>query len=957
MWAYILMLTMITSSVTVTSFGAMNPLPQPVTDKIATIATETLPDFESDSYVYPWEAIFLVKSGNADKVKAKTIFTSAGALDLSITNTSNVTKIEKYAIALTALGVDATNVSAGALGSINLIAPICSRTISNIQDANEAAFALTALDSGNYDDTGFALTRGGIIDYLVSAQAVQVTGAAWQIADFFNPGQYIPDVDVTAMVVAALAPYYGLNQSVKNAVDEAILYLSDKQEQSGGYATWGSSSPNTMAVVLVALASLGIDPLTATDFVKDGNLVDALVEHATTGGFSVTWAPGADPSASEQGFRAFMAYKGMVQSGGAYNIYQNIVSGQTTMEGNGTDGSALTDPAPVNGGGNNGGSSSPNTITISLKVKNASGNTIASNTNMSVQAGSTVLAGLVQLLSSGNIHYTLDGSYVAEINGLSEFDQGKNSGWKYKVNGMAPGVSARSYVLSGGEQVEWYYISDYTQDTKNDETSMAGPVQNATQSALLTSLPAIDTKELQQIGQAIVDGYKANNENSDWAGMIVGLWEETGIPQKTIDALNAEVKQNGGNFRLPTDAARIALTLQNAGKDLSNIGGVDLLKSIYNNENMGKQGLNGYIFSLMALSNADYIPAMAKMDVNTIKKTIMDAQNNDGGFPLSEGSDSNLDITAMTIQGLAPYRNDPAVKLKIDKAIDWISSKQNADGRFSFETGTSSETISQVIIALCAVGVNPDDKRFTKNGKTLMEMLLTYKTKDGKFSHAGIDGENDMATEQAMLALISYQRYFEGKAPIFAKGIEPKPYLNPYNDEANVSGWAKKYVEKAKELGMASGDSKGNVNPKQNVTRAEFVIMLLKNLGQSATVGTSSTFDDVTSEDWYASWIDKAVELDLVHGTGDGKFSPNAPISRQDMAVIMTNAFKIKADRQDIKDLDSANTGAIDSIHAVVGTGIMSGVGADNFDPKGKVSREMALTVNINAFENVVRKK
>lgn len=49
--------------------------------------------------------------------------------------------------------------------------------------------------------------------------------------------------------------------------------------------------------------------------------------------------------------------------------------------------------------------------------------------------------------------------YVRSINGLSEYDYGKTSGWMYSVNDYTPMMSCGSYVLSDGDRVRWYYVT------------------------------------------------------------------------------------------------------------------------------------------------------------------------------------------------------------------------------------------------------------------------------------------------------------------------------------------------------------------------------------------------------------------------------------------------------------------------------------------------------------------
>lgn len=111
---------------------------------------------------------------------------------------------------------------------------------------------------------------------------------------------------------------------------------------------------------------------------------------------------------------------------------------------------------------------------------------------------------------------------------------------------------------------------------------------------------------------------------------------------------------------------------------------------------------------------------------------IVSSQNTDGGFSLSKG-ESDIDITAMALQAIAPYYNDFSrddVRKSVDKAVEYLSGKQDSSGTFG-----SAEADSQVVIALCSLGIDPEsDSRFVKNAD-LLTALLSYQNSDGGFSH------------------------------------------------------------------------------------------------------------------------------------------------------------------------------------------------------------------------------
>ena len=84
------------------------------------------------------------------------------------------------------------------------------------------------------------------------------------------------------MTIQALAPYYKTNAKVKTAVDKGLTWLSAHQQEDGGFASWGAVNSESCAQVIVALAALGIDPLTDSRFIKNGiTALDALCGYYT----------------------------------------------------------------------------------------------------------------------------------------------------------------------------------------------------------------------------------------------------------------------------------------------------------------------------------------------------------------------------------------------------------------------------------------------------------------------------------------------------------------------------------------------------------------------------------------------------------------------------------------------------------------------------------------------------
>ena len=216
-----------------------------------------------------------------------------------------------------------------------------------------------------------------------------------------------------------------------------------------------------------------------------------------------------------------------------------------------------------------------------------------------------------------------------------------------------------------------------------------------------------------------------------------------------------------------TDNARVILALTSIGKDVTNVGGHNLLKGLDNMAYVQKQGINGPIFTLIALDSHNY-PTMGDVTREKLIQVILDAQLPGGGWNLS-GENADTDMTAMAIQALAPYyKTNEAVKAAVDKALEALSALQRNDGGFGSWGTVNSESCAQVIVALTALGIDPaTDSRFVKNGSTVLGALAGFYVDGGGFKHTADGERNGMATEQGYYALAAYYRFVNGQTSLY----------------------------------------------------------------------------------------------------------------------------------------------------------------------------------------------
>lgn len=261
-----------------------------------------------------------------------------------------------------------------------------------------------------------------------------------------------------------------------------------------------------------------------------------------------------------------------------------------------------------------------------------------------------------------------------------------------------------------------------------------------------------------------------------------------------------------------SDYSKLILALTAIGVDARNVMGHNLLAYLSDYENVSRQGNNGTIWALIALkSNPAYeIPedpsAVQQNSEELLVKKVVGMQCQDGGWTLM-GTTGDSDMTGMAMQALASYYNKDGyedVTAAIDKGLAWIEKNQLSSGGFGTMNTETSESVSQIITALCGVGIDcGEDARFIKNGKWPMTGLFQYYMPEGGFMHVAADAGNNgggaggiidgMATEQGLYATVAYRRFLDGETFLYdmsdvAISAGTKPVVSPTIDTGSNSG-------------------------------------------------------------------------------------------------------------------------------------------------------------------------
>lgn len=185
-----------------------------------------------------------------------------------------------------------------------------------------------------------------------------------------------------------------------------------------------------------------------------------------------------------------------------------------------------------------------------------------------------------------------------------------------------------------------------------------------------------------------------------------------------------------------------------------------------------------------------------------------------------------------------------------------------------------------------------------------------------------------------------------------------------FNEKGKVTfpditdAYAREYIEALASKGFYDWLSGKSFNPGRNITRAEFLYLLITALDLHATV--DGNFTDVSTDAFYCEAAGIAKKLGVSNGIGDNRLGPEEDIARQDMATMVVRALKVagknlpqttSADLAKYKDGDKVAVYAKESMATLVKTGII--VGYDNsLYPQDKFDMQQAATVIYRLYQN-----
>lgn len=254
----------------------------------------------------------------------------------------------------------------------------------------------------------------------------------------------------------------------------------------------------------------------------------------------------------------------------------------------------------------------------------------------------------------------------------------------------------------------------------------------------------------------------------DWLAFSAG---RSGKPDESY-AKAALVYYSSNSDRLTVpDLERLSLAVSANGGDIVGSGMLKALTDNFTNGELSEKLINQLIFALIVLDSGLYeLPEGADLSRQALVDEILSRQLDSGALWMMNETVPETDVTAMAVTALSPYvTGSGEVRAAVSRMTDFLSANVTDDATVKNWGAPSCETTAQTIVALCSLGIDPTaDERFVKNGKTLLDGLLSYRRDDGGFAHnESGSGSDAYATAQSFYALSAYLRCKTGSRALY----------------------------------------------------------------------------------------------------------------------------------------------------------------------------------------------
>ena len=346
--------------------------------------------------------------------------------------------------------------------------------------------------------------------------------------------------------------------------------------------------------------------------------------------------------------------------------------------------------------------------------------------------------------------------------------------------------------------------------------------------------------------------------------------------------------------------------LKNAYKEFSSYNGIDLLNknSIITNINDAE--------SILA-SKYNYINAYNKL--NSSEKNNIEVKEMNTNF------NRIIELVEFAQASIRFYNNITINADYIAQDIDWTRRLNTHD---SDELGTRGKALKEYNDIV--VFENKDNSaRIKYLDKIYTESVLFLNVIENIYN-------GDINNAKSMANLITDSR------------LNSVANIEIRKQSDIIDHWAESNIKQAMENGWI--DTTNTFRPNDSITRAEFIKIVNRRF--NFTEVEDITFTDVDKDAWYYEEVQKAVKVGYIKGNGDNTFEPNNPITREEVAVIITSIMNNKEENLEkifwYKDYDMISFWATSSLEGAVSNGYM-GVLDTHLRPKDNITRAESVVI------------
>lgn len=237
-----------------------------------------------------------------------------------------------------------------------------------------------------------------------------------------------------------------------------------------------------------------------------------------------------------------------------------------------------------------------------------------------------------------------------------------------------------------------------------------------------------------------------------------------------------------------------------------------------------------------------------------------------------------------------------------------------------------------------------------------MELIATVR-KSNKAVQEFIDGTSK-GLDEVVYAVTALDRLHHESQEL----IIGKDQSNYFYDVNRGQAWAIDAIDGLYDKGIIKGVDNGKFAPIRNISRADFLIMVMNSFGLKPYTQVKDNFSDAGNR-YYTNYLGTAKALGLILGVGNNLYMPEKNISRQDMFVLLyrildkvgkvpANTGKAKKALEDFNDIDEINDYALEAIKYLVEAGLVQG-NNNRLKPKAMATRAEAAQLLYNIISNI----